>query len=59
MDKMDTMPFSWKWPVFLLQYVATLPNPEWEASSDEEAWAMGTDANLRLVGTFTVTISLN
>ena len=51
MDKMDTMPFSWRHPVFQIQYVASIPNPDWyEGLPDDIAWT---------VGHFTVMISLN
>ena len=51
MDRMETLPFSWKWPVFQIQYVASIPRPDWDETMPEDmAWT---------IGHFTVMISLN
>ena len=44
----ETMPYSYAWPVFAIQYVVPMPNPE--AALDDDAWTLGS---------FTVTVSLN
>ena len=51
MDKLNTLPWSWDHPVFLIQYMASMPNPDWYPGlPEEDAWVLGA---------FTVTISLN
>ena len=44
----ETMPYSYAWPVFAIQYMVARPNPE--AAHDDDAWELGS---------FTVTVSLN